>query len=99
MKIKRDHPFVTLCVGISLFLAAGSQSAKSDDANPAEKSAGSATASVPVQTKDSQAAMTPAAALAQLREGNARFAAGTSSTTNAFGRPDKLPPDDSASRV
>lgn len=82
MKIKLYHPFVTLCVSISLFLAAGSESSKPADATSAEKSTGNATPSVPVQTKESQAAMTPAAALAQLREGNARFVAGTSKVRN-----------------
>jgi carbonic anhydrase len=84
MKIKLDYPFVTVCVGVALFLAAGSQSSKSADAKPIEKSTGNGNAapSVSVQTKESQTAMTPAAALAQLREGNARFVAGTSRVRN-----------------
>lgn len=41
-----------------------------------------ATAFSPVQTKDSQAAMTPQQALEELREGNARFVAGTPLTRN-----------------
>jgi len=43
---------------------------------PAQTPAADAAASAAIQTKQSQAAMTPQQALAELREGNARFVAG-----------------------
>jgi len=55
------------------WLATGCQSSHVDtSAMPA----GDSHASSSVQTKESQAAMTPQAALAELRDGNARFVAG-----------------------
>jgi carbonic anhydrase len=66
-----------------LFLIAGGQSSKSADATLEDKSTTLAAASPPqVQTKESQAATTPAAALADLRAGNARFVAGQSKVRN-----------------
>jgi len=62
-----------------VFLAASTTVALADEPKPAAKA--SAKTSV-VQTKESQAAMTPATALDALKKGNARFRAGKSIQTN-----------------
>jgi len=61
----------------TLTLAAGCQSPKGCCLAPVPACAAKATAQAEVQTKASQAAMTPPQALAELKAGNARFVAGT----------------------
>jgi carbonic anhydrase len=69
--------FAGLVTGM-LFLGA-CQSSQPGSTMPAQTSATSLSS---VQTKESQAAMTPQRALAELREGNARFVAGQSRVRN-----------------
>jgi carbonic anhydrase len=81
------HKFVRLLPARSslitaLFLITAGQISKSADATLEDKSTSPAAASPRVQTKESQAAMTPAAALEELRAGNARFVAGQSKVRN-----------------
>jgi carbonic anhydrase len=63
------------CAGLvaAALVVAGCQSSRLDTS---AMSADSVVASATVQTKESQAAMTPDQALAELRDGNARFVAG-----------------------
>jgi len=64
-----------------MLLLGACQSSHQDGTMHAQTSAEAAAFSS-VQTKESQAAMTPQQALAELREGNARFVAGQSRTRN-----------------
>jgi carbonic anhydrase len=77
MKNKIDR---FIAIGFSLILvlfATGCQCSNSAGTKTAQTSAPADMANQPlVQTKESQAAMTPAGALANLRAGNARFVAG-----------------------
>src|SRR6266568_6683521 len=62
---------------IAVLITAGCQSSKqSCCAASGSASATTTTAQTPLQTKESQAAMTPKQALVELREGNARFVSG-----------------------
>src|SRR4051794_38223975 len=60
---------------LALLLSAGCESAR-------HNSTGNAVMYPPARTKESQAAMSPQAALAELRVGNARFLAGKSQQRN-----------------
>jgi len=65
----------------ALILAAGCQSEKTDTV-PVQSTAAAATPSPRERTPEAQATMTPQDALAKLRAGNARFAAGQSRARN-----------------
>ena len=64
-----NGPFVAAALVAALILAAGCQSAR-------QNSTSNEAMYPPARTKESQAAMSPQAALAELRAGNARFVAG-----------------------
>jgi carbonic anhydrase len=66
--------FQSACFAAALVLAAGCQTT--------EKSGGKLAMYPPAPTKESQAAMTPEQALAELRAGNARFVAGRTQVRN-----------------
>ncbi len=74
MRIRRSRPWIAIAL-----LVASTGVVLPDDPKPAAKPA--AKGSV-VQTKESQAAMTPSKALDTLKEGNKRFRAGTSVQKN-----------------
>jgi carbonic anhydrase len=80
MKNTWNHPFMLGAVVIAA-LAAGCQTSKeAGGSGPTSTPAASAETSPP--TKQSQAAMTPQSALAELKAGNARFVAGHPLTRN-----------------
>jgi len=74
MKTKFNHPELFAVFLAALLAATGCKSSHSDTG---VMSANSIVSSTTVQTKASQAAMTPQSALAELKAGNARFVAGT----------------------
>jgi carbonic anhydrase len=76
-----SHVLATSLIA-ALILAAGCQSTEQTDSNPAQGGVGAATTSPRERPPDAQATMSPQDALAKLRAGNARFAAGQSRARN-----------------
>jgi len=74
MNIAFNRALIGVALITAVFLATGFQAS--------EKTAGTAPPPVPKRTQEAQAMMTPQDALAKLRAGNARFAAGQSRARN-----------------
>jgi len=66
----------------ALILAAGCQSSEKSDTIPVQGATAAASASLRERTPEAQATMSPQDAIAKLRAGNARFAAGESRPRN-----------------
>jgi len=75
MKKSLNPLFIAAGLAVTLSLGAGCQSAR-------QTSTGDAAMYPPARTKESQAAMSPQDALAELRAGNARFVSGQSQVRN-----------------